>query len=266
MFQEEAEVLWNRVAGPACYRLGLTCHPGYTDARPGQFVMLRGSDPADPLLPRPFSICRLVEQDGAVAGIEILYKVVGEGTRKLARLAPGERLSLLGPLGKGFAPPPATVRSLLVAGGIGVAPMVFLARDLAAGGVDPQTVEVLLGGRTRDDLLCREDFETLGISVRTTTDDGSEGEHGLVTAPLERALRAATPPGIVYACGPLPMLRGVARLARAGGVACQVSIETVMACGMGACLGCAVEDGRTDARYRHACIDGPVFDAEALKF
>jgi dihydroorotate dehydrogenase electron transfer subunit len=168
---------------------------------------------------------------------------------------------MLGPLGRGFTAPAEPLQVALAGGGIGIAPLVFLAMHLLAGGLAPDHIRVFLGGRSDPDLLCVSDFEEMGLQVATTTDDGSTGEQGLVTAPLERSL-AARETQLVYACGPVGMLKGISTLAAGYQVACQVSIETIMACGMGACMGCAVEstDPRDD-KCRHACLDGPVFDA-----
>ena len=142
--------------------------------------------------------------------------------------------------------------------------MVFLASALQRKGVDLSRCTAFLGGRSKDDLLCADEFVSLGMAVQITTDDGSAGSKCLLTHPLEMAT-SANRPDIIYACGPLGMLKCVANIAEAQTVPCQISIETVMACGMGACLGCAVETKKGAAKYLHACVDGPVFDVETLK-
>ncbi|MDX9787009.1 MAG: dihydroorotate dehydrogenase electron transfer subunit [Desulfobacterales bacterium] len=259
MIQESANVLWNRPKGPAYYSLGLACK-GYAQAIPGQFVMLRISQQHAPLLRRPFSIHRLIIQKGQCVGIELLYKVVGVGTRLLSSARKGDLLDILGPIGNGFRIPDRYHTVYLVGGGIGVPPLVFLATQLVQSGMSPAACRMFLGGRSEEDLLCIEDFKSLGIAVHITTDDGSAGDHCLVTHPLETAV-AQSPPDGIYACGPLPMLACIVGISEKYAVACQVSIESMMACGMGACLGCAVPKRNDPDRYWHVCKDGPVFDA-----
>jgi len=243
--------------------MGLAAGKTFGRSRPGQFVMVRIVDSGPALLRRPFSIHRLLREKRRFAGVEILYRVVGSVTRRLCACSPGEKVDLLGPLGRGFAPPPSARTHDMVAGGIGVAPILFLAEYLLEKGCDASACRVFIGGRSRNDILCMEDFESMGYRVYITTDDGTCGEQCLVTEPLRGAL-AETPPDILYACGPEPMLQCTADMAAAHSVACQVSIETMMACGMGACLGCAVKGRRFPDKYLHACRDGPVFDASEL--
>jgi dihydroorotate dehydrogenase electron transfer subunit len=263
MLQQNAQILWNEAAGPAVYRLGLSCPTGFGRAKPGQFVMLRISKGVDPLLRRPFSIHKPIVKGRRTVGIELLYKVVGRGTSVLAGRTPGETMDILGPLGSAFRLPPGASKVFILAGGIGVAPMVFLANYLIKHGIRAEDCRVFLGGRTREELLCRDDFAAAGLSVHTTTDDGSAGDQCFVTHPVEIAL-ADRRPDIVFACGPLEMLSCVIGIIDAHKVACQVSIETMMACGMGACLGCAVSSRDMPDKYYHACLDGPVFDTDSI--
>lgn len=263
MFQENVAVLWNERVGRDCFRIGLGCHAGYARARAGQFVMVGLCRGHAPLLRRPFSIHRLVYGQDSVKGIELLYKVVGSGTRILSECRENDRVDLLGPLGRGFQIPAACRRVFLAAGGIGVAPMVFLAESLVGRGVDPAGSTVFIGGRSGEEILCADMFRRLRFEVVLTTDDGTLGEQCLVTQPLEMAA-GGTPPEMIYACGPMAMLGCVAGIAEALKLPCQVSIESVMACGMGACLGCAVKAASSDAAYYHVCRDGPVFEAETL--
>jgi dihydroorotate dehydrogenase electron transfer subunit len=263
MIQHAATVLWNRQVSHDCYHLALECDADYGSAVPGQFVMVQVRNDVEPLLRRPFSIAGLVGQPGAVRGIELLIKVVGQGTTQLSRLAMGERVDILGPLGRGFKVNPGHRRSYLAAGGIGVAPIRFLARTLLARGMDPSGCRIFLGGQSQSDLLCRAEFESLKVQVTITTDDGSAGDQCLITDPLEIAMQDAKP-DMVYACGPHGMLACIIGIARRARAACQVSIETLMACGLGACLGCAVD--RVDQKgYWHACTDGPVFNARDIQ-
>ena len=265
MFQHQAEILWNKEVSRNHYKIGMTCPDAYAVAKPGQFIMLRLIGQTDPLLRRPFSIHNLIVLNGKTEGIELLYKVVGKATAILAREQPGKSVDLLGPLGTGFVIPRNANIVHVVAGGIGVAPMVFLAARLQQSRFDFSNCRAFIGGRTKDDLLCLDEFVKLGLTVETTTDDGSAGDQCLVTHPLEVAAEQRQP-DLIVACGPVAMLDCVIGIAEKHHIPCQVSIETIMACGMGACLGCAVEGRGEKAGYLHACLDGPVFDAADLKF
>ncbi len=265
MIQQSVKVLWNKKLSTAYYNIGLSCSGHYSSAKPGQFVMLGLSGQTAPLLRRPFSIHNLLISNGITYGLELLYKVVGTATTSLAQRKAGDIVDVFGPLGSGFLIPSGTKRIFMVAGGVGVAPLVFLVSDLHRKSIDLSSCRAFIGGRTKEDLLCHNEFLELGVSVLTTTDDGSAGDQCLVTHPLEKALCHAVP-DVIVACGPMDMLACVVGIAENREVPCQVSIETMMACGMGACLGCAV-DSRIDAKhYLHACIDGPVFPADVLKF
>jgi len=263
MFQENAEVLHNECIGADYYKIGLKCVSDYSIAKPGQFLMVKIADA--PLLRRPFSIHRLLALKGKQQGLELLYKVVGTGTKKLSSYNAGDSLDLLGPLGNGFDIPENMKGVFIVGGGVGIAPLFFLASFLKDKGRDLSAFRVFIGCRSDDDLLCRGDFLELGMSVQFTTDDGSSGEKGLITEPLERAILQQKP-DMVYACGPTPMLRETARIAEKHAIACQISIETMMACGMGACLGCVVHSKAHPDTYFHVCKDGPVFDAKDIRF
>ena len=264
IIHETAEVLSNIPLGPGYYRLRLSCHRQYAFALPGQFVMIRFIEQIDPLLPRPFSIHRLIKKEDGTIGLEILYKVVGKGTHLLSLKQAGDCLSLTGPLGRGFAIPTDAKHIKIVAGGIGVAPMIFFLDRLREQKPDLAGVEIFLGGRSKADLVCLDELSSFGLRLHITTDDGSSGDQCLVTDPLEIAV-AENRPDIIVACGPMEMLACVAGIAEKYGVACQVSIETMMACGMGACLGCAVAGRKSSDKYLHACLNGPVFDARELK-
>ncbi len=227
-------------------------------SEPGQFYMVRGDWGADPLLPRPLSI---LGEDPAAGTLSFLLKVVGRGSSLLFDLEPGHKVTALGPLGHPFPMPPASGGPLvaLVGGGVGVPPLVFLARRLAAARIP---YAFLQGARTKDDLLLVEDLAALGTPPVCTTEDGSAGAKGLVTAPLAAALDAGL--GAVYACGPEGMLRAVAAMC-AGRVPCYVSLEARMGCGYGVCLGCVVPVLRNSARiYERVCQEGPVFDGEVV--
>jgi len=263
--QQQVGVKWNQPESIGYYRMGLTCSQSYAHAVPGQFVTLHLPGILTPLLRRPFSIHRLMRNNGQITGLEILYKVVGGFTEKLTSLVPGDPIDLLGPIGKGFTVSGKSRKVALVSGGIGVAPLVFLADALIGDGLNPAEGMVFLGGRTASDILCADIFQSHRLNVQIATDDGSLGEKALVTRPLERWL-VSNRPDMIYACGPMPMLRSIAEIARKNDIPCEVSIETIMACGLGACLGCAIHKNDISGKYQHVCIDGPVFDPSVTVF
>jgi dihydroorotate dehydrogenase electron transfer subunit len=232
-------------------------------ARSGQFAMLHGVDwGSAPLLPRPMSLLS--------GGTEpsFLVKAVGEGTRRLIRAAVGARFTLLAPLGRPWVHPSPGAQPILVAGGVGLPPLLFLARELAAATREPGAPAVapllLYGGRTAEDLPLAHEADAVA-ELRTATENGSRGSRGQVTALLEPALDDAEQAGRaaqLYTCGPHAMMAAVARLAAERGLRCQVSLETGMACGYGVCLGCAT--ARAGGGYLYACNEGPCVDAAAL--
>jgi len=221
--------------------------PRGIEAYAGQFTMLRGAEWGDaPLLPRPMSYL--------TAGTmpSVLIKVLGEGTARMAKASPGEPFTLLGPLGNRWQTPSPGRKPLLVAGGVGVAPLLFFARELAAVGIRPV---VLYGGRTARDLPLEDELVEVA-DVHVTTEDGSRGQRGRVTDALSALASDETD---VYACGPDRMMAAVAELCAARHLRCEVSLETPMACGYGVCLGCPVP--LTDGSYLYACTQGPCVDA-----
>jgi dihydroorotate dehydrogenase electron transfer subunit len=229
-------------------------------AQPGQFVMVKAFDSLDPLLRRPFSIFERVRAGGAVAGLSLLNKRVGRLTAQLYEAEVGDRVLVLGPLGQPFAPVDPPSEAWMVAGGVGLAPFATLAEALAGRGT---AMTLFYGGRSHTDLYYAELFERLGARLVLTTEDGTRGEHGRVTAPLERAL-ADTSQGsrlTIYACGPTPMMRAVAALGQSHGRDVYASLEPVMGCGMGGCYSCVVPVRRgTGAHFVRSCVDGPVFN------
>ena len=266
--------------------------------QPGQFIMVKPSGSLDPFLPRAYSILRvrrLLPSRRRKSGnaLEILYRVMGKGSTTLSRMKQGDRVDLLGPLGNGYQVPPDLTTALLVAGGIGVPPVVALAEMLARsqftlrGSQQGKTnrrssdkgrrkVVAFVGGKTSDDILCLSDFRKSGAKVHVATEDGSVGHRGLVVDLLEAHLKTQTSRqgSIIYACGPHAMLHAVAEIAERFPVPCQVSLEADMACGFGACMGCvipvkqsAVETWDTDGKrkaYKLCCKDGPAFDAREI--
>lgn len=236
---------------------------------PGQFVAILFGENYVPLLRRPFSIYRADPDAGTVS---VLYMARGAFTSGLATKQAGDKVELLGALGQPFAPPNVLgVRHLLVAGGFGVPPMAFLARQLAADireqGSEPENVVVINGARTAELLVGMTEFVSIGVETIAVTDDGTQARQGVVTDILAELLDEPGLPPQIYACGPMPMIHAVKALALARNVACQVSVETPMPCGIGICQGCAVEvksDSASGKNYALACVDGPVFEAAVL--
>lgn len=256
IFQQKATVKHLESLGADNYLLTLNCEQIGANAKPGQFVMLGVGVGSDPLLRRPFSINRIDDKL-----VRILFKVVGRGTEMLAGLGPGASVPILGPLGNGFdinLDRPAC----LVGGGMGIAPMLFLAEYLKDKKGDCKQDMIILGGRDRSELEpLVGDFQNLGFNLFTATDDGSFGIKGLVTNVLDMVLPPAET--WLYCCGPEPMLHAVHRFgSKQDYESCQVSIEAEMACGMGACLGCSVPADK--GGYLHVCTDGPVFESGKL--
>lgn len=257
-YQLHAEIIRTETLAPDLYRLTFLAPDLAAAARPGQFVMLRAGEGRDPLLRRPLSI----HQVTASGWVQVLIKVVGKGTRLLAALAPGQTVDVVGPLGNCFDLHTGR-RLCLIGGGVGIAPLYFLARELQRNN-PPAAVLPLLGARTAAELRpLADDFVALGLDPRLATDDGTLGHHGLVTELMAEALAGATAV-MVYCCGPYPMMRAVARICRENGWSCQVSLETMMACGISACLGCAIPAADLSGPYKHVCKDGPIFDAKEV--
>ena len=255
-YQKNATV--TRVEQFSLTNFRLTLHsPEIADcAKPGQFVMIKTGIGKDPLLRRPFSL----HQTSADGMIQIYFKVVGRGTDILAHVKENETLSVFGPLGRGYRLQKSTP-SVMVGGGLGIAPLLFLVRENCRLKKDCGQDLIVLGARTKNEIEpLLDDFRQFGISILTATDDGSLGHHGVVVQILESL--QLPPKCTVYGCGPEPMLAGLSRLCTARGIPCQVSVESVMACGMGACLGCSRP--AADGGYTHVCLNGPVYDAEDL--
>ena len=291
----QVPILENQPIARDTYRLRLGDPEMAATIQPGQFVMIRpgpeGSN--DPLLGRPLALYDVVRDPaGAAVALDIVYLVVGRGTTALSRRRSGERVSVWGPLGNGFGPPPAGP-VIFVAGGIGQTPFLALGRSwlgpvpsvepprspetttdpaqLAQHGetellMTHPTITMLYGVRSAAFLAGVEDFRRAGIDVEVATDDGSAGHHGFVTELLARRLERGERPAKVVGCGPPAMLAALSRLVQSHGVACDVSLENHMACGFGACFSCVAPirqaDGSTD--LRRVCIEGPVVAADLV--
>jgi len=221
-------------------------------AVPGQFVNIKVDDSTFPLLRRPMSIC-----DVRGERVKILFNVVGRGTAILAGRTPGETIDVLGPLGHGFDLTRSIGRAIIVAGGLGVAPFPFLTRVLTQ--LDLPIVS-FVGARTANQLV----LDGL-TNVSVATDDGSRGFRGTVIDLLRSKLkRSEVSQQMIFACGPIPMLKSLQKFVRESSIRCQVSVETIMACGVGLCQGCPVEMMDGQHKYRLSCKDGPVFDLSTI--
>jgi len=254
---ENGTVASHEPMGPH-YRVLTLNLPGVAGAAlPGQFVHLRISSLHDAVLRRPFSIYKVDDQH-----LSILYKSIGRGTATMMFLNSGDSVSIIGPLGNGF---PLTLQTggtpVLIAGGYGVAPLYFLARKLARRGL------LFVGGATAVDILLAEDFKAIGWEVRIATDDGSLGDKGLVTAPLDVWLKAGGDKlrPEFYACGPNGMLKAVGDRAIKGNWKAWLSLDRHMGCGVGACLAC-VQKVRLSGQETLArvCKDGPIFESREV--
>jgi dihydroorotate dehydrogenase electron transfer subunit len=232
-------------------------------AQPGQFVMVKPAASHDPLLRRPFSVFEVLrDAAGTPTGISLLNKRAGVSTSQIYAARPGQRLACLGPLGRPWPLIEPSQTAAMVAGGVGLAPFATLAEALVSRGV---ACTLFYGARSHGELFYVDFFRRLGVEVVLATEDGSAGEHGRVTTPLERRLRDQPGRPLVYTCGPEPMMAAVARLAARFQVACFASMERIMGCGLGGCYSCVVpvrEAGDAAGfRFVKSCIAGPVMAA-----
>ena len=232
--------------------LKLTSQTVLPEMLPGQFAEIRIDGSPTTFLRRPISINYVDRQRNEVW---FLIQLVGDGTKRLAQVNRGEIINVVLPLGNSFTmPEKPSDKLLLVGGGVGTAPMLYLGEQLAKNGSKPT---FLLGARSNKDLLQLEDFAAYG-EVYTTTEDGSHGEKGYVT---QHSILNKIKFEQIYTCGPKPMMMAVAKYAKAEGIECEVSLENTMACGVGACL-CCVE--KTDEGHVCVCKEGPVFNIKKL--
>jgi len=259
MIERDLEIAFNTRIASDTYLMGLRSKKIATAAKPGHFVMMRVRSGIDPLLRRPFSICGAQGDDL----FHILYRVVGQGTAIMADIKEGEKLSVLGPLGKGFEIHKSNQKPLLVAGGIGVAPLFFLAQSMKS-----THVQLMMGFGSASEIIPIEEDAGLSMDVSIATDDGTAGYAGPVTELLESYLKeqeANKESLSIFTCGPVPMLKKIATMALENDISCQASLETNMACGIGACQGCAIKASSDEKRsYYHMCKDGPVFSVQSI--
>lgn len=234
------------------YSFEIKCPEVAAIAVPGQFVHIRTGSFT---LRRPISICGIDREKGT---LRIVFEIRGEGTAEIAQLNKGDVIDMLAPLGHGFTVDPSYKKVVLIGGGIGTPPMLPLAQFYG------EKASVICGFRNSAAVILQEDFAKSGAETILCTDDGSAGIHGFVTEPF---LQMAEDGGIdaVFACGPMPMLKGIAAVCKEKNIHCEISLEERMACGIGACLGCACRTVRNDEEYfAHVCKDGPVFNAEEV--
>lgn len=252
-FIHDFEVTHNHHITNDYFAIYLKCPVNLPQILPGQFAEVHVTNSNTTYLRRPFSI---YDVDYDKNELSLLIKSIGDGTAALSKLKAGDTLNLIYPLGNTFSLPLGE-KALLIGGGVGIAPMLLLAKLLHSKGYKP---DVLIGGRTSSDIIEPEKYKPFG-EVFITTDDGSAGEKGMVT---QHSLfpEKVKEYSILYACGPDPMMKAVARLAASYEIPCEISLENTMACGIGACLCCVVEtvDGN-----KTTCIEGPVFDTRKLK-
>lgn len=260
--QVKAEVIRKDLLAPDIVRLTIRAPEIAAHASPGQFVMVKVSDGISPLLRRPFSI----HQSGADGCLRILFKVVGKGTDFLSRSETGDSVEMIGPLGHGFTMPETSCRNVcMVGGGMGIAPLFFLAQELVKSRPDINMQVYLGAAKASEILILQDDFAGLGIKVSIATDDGSLGFSGYVTDLLSGDLDRG-PQWQFYSCGPHLMMAKVVEFCESGKWPCQVSLETMMACGISACLGCTIRSSAQKALasnmpFLHVCKEGPVFNS-----
>jgi dihydroorotate dehydrogenase electron transfer subunit len=255
----EARVIRNTRLSPDYNVIALAAPDIAASTAPGQFVMVKLGRGSAPLLRRPFSVFEVLRANGRVDGLTLLSKRVGATTEMLFEAVEGDVVSCLGPLGRPFEVVDPPAEAWMVAGGVGLAPFATLTEALRERGT---TITLFYGARSGRELFYLDWFKARGVRMVLATEDGTIGDHGRVTVPLERELQGARSMDVtVYACGPEPMLEAVALVSARYGRPSQVSVERVMGCGLGGCYSCviAVRNGPEGHHYVRSCIGGPVF-------
>jgi dihydroorotate dehydrogenase electron transfer subunit len=247
------KVLNNRTINKSYYVLEIEIPKGANDILPGQFVEILVEDSKSTFLRRPISIYNVNPERNSM---ELLIQIVGEGTKQLAKLKANDMVDIMYPLGKSFSIIESGKKALLVGGGVGVAPLLYLSKKLKEKGVESH---ILLGGRTSENIIETNNFEKYA-KVYISTENDSKGEKGLVT---QHSIMQDTSFDMIYSCGPDPMMRAVAKVASQNNINCEVSLENMMACGIGACLCCVTP---TTSGHQCVCSDGPVFNTKVLEW
>ena len=264
--QTNGIVVKNQRIKPLYFLLEISCPPVANQIKPGQFIMLKISDGNSPLLRRPFSVYKSyptnhLEKKNRGRFI-ILYKKVGKGTQKMTEFKIGQRVDLIGPLGNGFTlPAPSSSEIILIGGGVGIVSLYPLAEALGS-----KNCIVFIGGKTGNDILCVEDFKRLDSKTYIATEDGSLGYKGTVIDLFlsQKGKFKNNDPRLLYSCGPVEMLKGLARAIESKRFYCEVSLEARMACGFGACWGCVVKTNDSETPYKRVCKEGPVFNLKNI--
>ena len=243
------------------YRLRVKSDYLANNAKCGQFVNVKCSEGLDAYLRRPISICDTNKDEGTT---DIIFQVKGKGTKLLSELSAGNEIDILGPLGNGFTLKPAK-RAIAVGGGIGIFPLLKLIKDLK-GMCEDRTA--ILGFRNKSYVVLEDEFTEAADLLKISTDDGSYGIKGFTTTLLEEEI-LKNKPDIIYSCGPIPMLKGIAKLAEKYDIECEISMEERMGCGVGACLVCACKTKTPEVegwQYSRVCMDGPIFNSREVIF
>ncbi|MEF9984330.1 MAG: dihydroorotate dehydrogenase electron transfer subunit [Oscillospiraceae bacterium] len=253
--QGEYPIIGKKSIAKGIYDYKIACPEIAENAVAGQFVNIRVQNHT---LRRPISICEIDKEKGT---LRIVFEVRGSGTNEMANLNVGDTMDIMGPLGNnGFALLEKNKKAVVIGGGIGVPPMVEVAKHYG------KNCKAILGFRSADVCILEKDFEAFGTEVILSTDDGTKGRNGFVTDSLKELLKSEKP-DIIYACGPKPMIKALTSITISNSIRCQVSMEERMGCGVGACLVCACKIAAENGDvYKHVCKDGPVFEAEEVRF
>ena len=265
--QTEGIVIRNGRIRSLYFILEIYCPPIANQIKPGQFIMLKVSEDSSPILRRPFSVYKSYPDSHPEKQrrgcLFVLYKKVGKGTEKMTALKRDQKVNLIGPLGNGFSLPPlpSSADIALIGGGVGIISLYPLAAALKG-----RRLSVFIGGKTRGDILCAEDFKKLDSIISVATDDGSLGFHGTVVELFSSEIKRfkKNEKCYVYSCGPVAMLEALARKVKSKRFICEASLEARMGCGFGACWGCVVKTNDPKTPYQRVCKEGPVFSLEDI--
>ncbi len=265
-YQLDAPIIAHEQLAEFEYEITLLAPQVAREARPGQFMQVLYDQNYNPFTRRPFSVYRVDKEEGTFS---IVYLARGVFTQGLRNKRPGQLLSVVGPLGNWFEPDPRPQAAhIMVAGGVGAPPLYLLAETMRCEAGQECRIAVINGARTRNLLVAVQEFTDLGVDLHFTTDDGTHGLRGVVTDALLTLLDEAAGPAHVYTCGPTAMLRAVSDICIPRNIPCQVSVETIMPCGLGVCMGCVVKIRNRDSAqgydYLRSCYEGPVFRAEDI--